>query len=167
MNLIFSSALLSGICLATCAYATSGVQEVSGVAHMTMSVLYMPPPPMMPPTNAYGLPNMPVMPTGADVKQAIDGMRESLTGFQSLSLNNGITDVAAAYVEYVQNAVATNVDHANQNQNEMILNLVNHSTVVIEDFLNTPPMMVQEGWFFGTSNPNVVVLVATGGFFAP
>ena len=168
MNVMFSSVMLSGICLATCALASAGVVSTQAVAPLNMSVLFTaPPPPMVPPTNAYGLPNMPVMPTGADVKQTIGGMRESLTNFQTLGLNNGITDVAAAYVDYVRNAVAMNVDQAIQSQDEMILNLVNHSTVVVEDFLNTPPMMVQEGWFFGTSNPSVLVVVPTGGFFAP
>jgi len=168
MNVMFSSVMLSGICLATCALASTGVVGTQAVAPLNMSVLLTaPPPPMVPPTNALGLPNMPVMLTGADVKLAIGGMRESLTNFQSLSLNNGITDVAAAYVDYVRNAVAMNVEQATQNQDEMILELINHSTVVVDDFLNTPPMMVQEGWFFGTSNPNVVVVVPSGGFFAP
>ena len=168
MNMMFSSVMLSGICLATCALASAGVVSTQAVAPLNMSVLFTAPQPtMMPPTNAYGLPNMPVMPTGADVKQAIGGMRESLTNFQSLGLNNGITDVAAAYVDYIRNAVAMNVEQTTQNQDEMILDLINHSTLVIEDFLNTPPMMVQEGWFFGTSNPSVLVVVPTGGFFAP
>jgi hypothetical protein len=111
---------------------------------------------------------MPAMPSGfGDVQQAISDMRDRMSNFQSLAFNNGITDVGAAYVEYVRNAVAANVVYSTQNQDEIILEFFDDSTLAVQGFLETPPMMVQEGWFFGASVPNIVIVVPSGGFFAP
>jgi hypothetical protein len=168
MKMMFSSVMLTGICLATCALANDRVEDVSGPAPLNISVLYSSlPAPAMPQNGAYGLPNMPTLPTGLDITQAISGMRDSLTNFQNLAFDNGVTDVAAAYVEYVRNAVAANIAYSTQNQDDMILDFFDHSALIVQGFLQTPPMMVQEGWFFGMSDPNVLIVVPTGGFFAP
>jgi hypothetical protein len=111
---------------------------------------------------------MPAMPTGfGDVQQAISGMRDSISNFENLSFNNAITDVAAAYMEYVRNAVAANVANATQHQDEMIVDFFEQNTLVVQDFLENQPTMLAEGWLFGTINTNVVIVLPTGGFFAP
>ena len=164
MKMMFSSVMLTGICLATCALANDRVEDVSGPAPLNISVLYSSlPAPVMLRNGAYGLPNMPTMPTALDVTQAISGMRDSLTNFQSLAFANGFTDVAAAYVEYVRDVVAANVAYSAQNQDDIILDFFDHNTLVVQGFLQTPPIMLQEGWFSGTSDTSL----PTGGFFAP
>ncbi len=169
MKMMFSSVMLTGMCLASCAWASADVEDVTGAVPLNVSVLYTAPPAAVTPgSGAVGLPNMPAMPTGfGDVHQAISDMRDSMSNFQNLSFNNGITDVAAAYVEYVRNVVAANLAYSTQNQDEVILDFFDHSMLVVQGFLQTPPIMLQEGWFSGTSDTNIVIVVPTGGFFAP
>jgi len=116
----------------------------------------------------FTLPNMPAMPTGfGDVQQAISGMRDSISNFENLSFNNAITDVAAAYMEYVRNAVAANVANATQHQDEMVVDFFEQNKLVVQNFLENQPTMLPEAWLFGTINTNVVIVLPTGGFFAP
>ena len=169
MNMTFSSVLLTGMCLASSAWGGADVEGSAHAVHLNVSVLYTAPPPaVMPQSGPFGLPNMPAMPSGfGDVQQAITDMRDRLSNFQSLAFNSGITDVAAAYVEYVRNAVAANVVYSTQNQDEIMLEFLDDSTAAVQGFLEAPPMMVQEGWFFGANVPNIVIVVPSGGFFAP
>ena len=137
MNMTFSSVLLTGMCLASSAWGGADVEGSAHAVHLNVSVLYTAPPQaVMPQSGPFVLPNMPAMPSGfGDVHQAISDMRDRMTNFQNLAFNNGITDVAAAYVEYVRNAVTANVVYSTQNQDEIILEFFDDSTVAVQGFL--------------------------------
>ncbi len=117
--------------------------------------------------NTYALPAVQLISTNqADVQQTIDGMRARLTNFDSLTINNGITQAANAYFDHWHLAAETSFALQSTSVQAMIGNLASQSTGLIEDFMLTPHVMTEDSLFSGTSFTVSVDVSPVGGFFA-
>lgn len=153
--------------------ATSAVAEVvrDGAAasdENAVPVAYaVEPLPAMVSNNAHAFPAVPMMSSNrADVLQIISGMRAQLADHDSLALDNGISQLADAFVDHWDLAVEANVAWESEALQAMVAELYNPNSFLIQDFLQAPTISVGESLFLQPEFTSPIPETPQVGFFA-